>query len=185
MSARFGRNQRRKLREDVARRDREIARLESVARDHYDDKMRHLRERARVEGETAEWAARIVSLLGPESAFARELASLNIDAGLFQRLVDGLPTRLDCTGLEDLRPLPKPMLNAALTIVEGFACYAGHERDLARYRRRFEVVAPDGRRVLVMDDRTVHALRQGGDRELLRYLMGQLLLPWARGEVRP
>lgn len=183
MSARFGRNQRRKLREEVARRDEEIERLGAVAREHYDRMVRHLRARERAEGEMVEWAARIVGLLGPTSAFAREVETMGIDAGLFEQLAAGLPMRVECPGVESLRPDVGSLVMQAAQLIETFACYAEHENDQTSYRRRFEVTGPDGRAALVMDERTLQTLKRHGDREMLRYLMRQLLAPWMAGKV--
>jgi hypothetical protein len=183
MSSRFGRNQRRKLREEIACRDRECERLTAVARGHYDDMIEEVRARGRTEGEMVEWASRIVALLGPTSAFARELVTLGVDAQQFASLASGLPMRVEDPGIESLRPSTAAVVEMAKRVVEVFACYAGHETDHTSFRRRFEVVGPAGRAALVMDERTIHDLKSHGDRELLRYLTRQLLGPWMAGKV--
>lgn len=171
MSRRFGRNQRRKLRDEVAR-------LEAVSSGHYADKLTYLRRLERAEGEMVEWADRILTLLGPNSAFARELNRLGVDAGYFANLLEGMPMRLEAPGVTSLRPRTAEAVRIAADVVEAFAVYAVHEDDFLSRRVRFEVAAPDGRAAIMMDHQTLHLLRGRGGPELKRYLMNRLLGPF-------
>lgn len=186
MSARFGRNQRRKLRAELdlqamlLRQTR--ASLESESKARLEEK----RRRIQLEGEMGEWASRIVALAGPHSAFARELADEGIDGSLFGFVVDeGGAFRWSPRG-PLVRPWsgPPAMIDVCRHVVDLFAVGGYVERDDFAYRTRFEIKGPDGRAATVMDERTLQTLKRTEDRQLQRYLLAQLIEPWQRGQFR-
>lgn len=174
MSARFGRNQRRKLREALA--------AETVRRERAEAE----RNRAnialrRLESDMDEWAGRIAALLGPKSAFAREMIEEGIDARWFEDLTSGgLPMMLDphrpFVGFSSMPPA-----NMAHKLIEAFAITANAETDDLDRRVRFIIRGPDGARAMMCDQRTLYDLRRGpGDMELKRWLLERLVAPWMR-----
>lgn len=172
MSRRFGRNQRRKLRADLAS---AIAAASHAKR----EKEEHARARLALEGELIDWAARIVALLGPESAFARVMAEHNIDHALFDDVaINGQPFFV-----EPYQPLaapgPEPLADVAASVIGLFATYAVPENE--RYRWRFIIRRRDGEAALIADERTIYQLRRRGDRELVRFITSQLVKPWLEG----
>lgn len=149
MSARFGRNQRRKLRAEVAARDAEVARITAVAAGHF-DRVRYLADKVRDQDrEVVGWAERIIALLGPESAFTRRMARRVVDPIEFGRVTDGGgPLRLFPREPLDFRhPVDAKLIETARHMVDAFAVWARADRDDLRYRSRFEIVSPrDGGR---------------------------------------
>lgn len=181
---RYGRNQKRRHREEAKRLRAEIDRLGHVARDHHEDKLRHLRARERTEGELIEWARRIIALLGPESAFTRKLHQHGVDADLFTRAVGGLP--LSVSGRAPvLRPGTDALVREASRVIECFAVYAYGQDDRISRAARFEIVDPDGRTAMMVDMQTLRDLKASRDSQLQRYLVANMLGPWLAGEVRP
>lgn len=183
MSARYGRNQRRKHREELAARDREVTRLEAVASEHWEKTRQQLRHRAKLECEVIEWATRIVDLLGDDSAFAKDMPTRRIDAGLFSAVSDGQPYRTRATGrfVHPLNPSHVVAFDTAQHIIDTFAIRAGQDADIIQLRRRFILQGPRGQRALMMDERTLHNLQSRGNVELQRWLLDQLVKPWMAG----
>lgn len=182
MSSRFGRNQRRKMREEIAKRDREISRLEAVATEHYERMLAEKRKRIATEGDLQEWARRIADLLGTDSAFARELVEKGVDPGLFRSIVEmGNPMRGEIP-----RPLmpfsdePIPVSMAA-KLINLFSIHATIDRDQIAHRRRFLIRGPQGARALMMDERSIYNLSRSGNNELARYLLAELVAPFMAG----
>lgn len=183
MARRFGRNQRRALRNEIVNLSKETVRLTSVAGQHHSTAQRYAAELSRVQGDLIEWADRIVTLLGDTSAFAREMATEGVDAGLFQLVVEeGRPYRcVPSDGLmHPMQPQQISVVFKARQIMDLFVVCAGCNSDTLRYKRQFFIQAPDGRFELVMDERTLQLLRQSGDAGLRRHLLDNMLAPWEK-----
>jgi hypothetical protein len=188
VSARFGRNQRRKMREAH---DRELGLQAMLLRQaqaslasESQGRLKEKHARARLEIAMSEWARRIVSLLGPDSAFARELIEKGVPPGLFASVVEqGHPMRVKppqpLLAIPD-EPIP---VNMAMKVIELFSIHAKAENDEISYRRRFLIRGPDGARALVMDARTIHQLTRNGDSELAHFLITELIVPFMAGKV--
>lgn len=187
MSRRYGRNQRRRAREEIARQQAEVARLGSIASERYRDMIKERTQRTMVEREMVDWAARIVALHGPESAFAREMMTEGVDAGLFEAVaINGGPYRVDVGDpIDRLGPTRQgALLDASRTILDLFALGTRLDRDDVAFRRRFLIQGPDGASAVVMDMATLHRLRAHGDPGLARYLLGALVKPYMDGSAR-
>lgn len=181
MSRRYGRNQKRRHREEQAALTREIARLTAVASDHWTRMASERAQRLAVERELVEWAADIVNLLGPESAFAREMHAEAVDARLFEAVaVRGGPYQAAVdTPLDRLGPTTElATIGMARKVVRLFATYAGMETDGAALRRRFIIVDPSGAQAILMDERTLYLMRKHGSATLARHLLERLVVPW-------
>ncbi|MBS67242.1 MAG: hypothetical protein Tp170SUR191951_35 [Prokaryotic dsDNA virus sp.] len=184
MGKRYGRNQKRQHREERARLAKEIERLGFVATKHWEAAGRERSRRQGVERDLVDWADRIITLLGRESAFAREIASHLIDEATFIEVAEaGRPYRVQPPrSLSSLGPSTESVvLLDASTVIELFATSA-EPRDLGD-RYRFEVRRPDGRAVLLADKRTIADLMQRGDAQLIEYLLAKLIRPWFKGEI--
>lgn len=179
---RYGRNQKRRHREERERLQFEIERLEWVASNHHEKKQRAITQLEDLKRSVTEWAADIVAIMGPDSAFCRELAERSVDPDLFDFVVEtGGPLRAEKTQ-QQIRPwdFGEQLSPGIAQIIETFATSAVTE-DMGD-RKRFMITSSDGRRALMMDARTEHTLRQRGSGVLAEYLLKQLIGPWAKGE---
>ena len=184
MARRFGRNQRRALREEVARLAKETVRLTDVAGMHHRAAIRYAEQAARVERELIDWSDSIVALLGDTSAFARQMATQDIDASLFVSITqEGRPFKIAPVdgALHPTHPRHIAAVFEARRIVDLFAVCAGVDSDAIRFQRRFFIRAPDGSFEMIMDERTLRHLRQSGDAGLRRYLLDRMMKPWEGG----
>lgn len=130
-----------------------------------------------------EWAERIVSLLGPESAFARDLHEINLDADLFRRVaLEGAPLAVEPRSTLT-RVAGGMTMRDAREIIGLFATTAMPERDGVAYRWRFLIRGPDKAAAMMMDERTIYTLKARGDRVLIDHLVCELVRPWMQGKV--
>jgi hypothetical protein len=185
MSRRFGRNQRRRMRETIANGADQIRRLSSVASERYRDMIKERTRRAMVERELVDWAARILTVAGPNSAFARHISTEGVDAGVFEAVA----LRGGSYQLSPIEPITllgptreRAMLGAARTVVEAFALLADLDADQLSHRVRFQISGPDGATALLLDQTTLHRLRAGRNAELAVYLLDRLIKPYLREE---
>lgn len=186
MSRRYGRNQRRKAREQIALQLGEIGRLGHIASEHYQEKLRERTRRLSVEREMVDWAARIIALVGPDSAFAREMSTMGVDAQIFEAVaLKGGPFRVDIGDpISRLGPTAEgELINASRMILDLFAVTTLIDKDGLRLRQRFMIQGPDGGVAVVMDMRTLHRLLERGDPGLARHLLESLVKPWMAGKV--
>lgn len=188
MSARFGRNQRRKMRESHAA---ELAMQAMLLRMNHaalvDESAALIKERQarlRLESELATWAQRIVNILGTDSAFARKLIEKGVDPSLFKLIAEGSPMRalIDPPMRAPMREEPMP-LNMASKLIDLFSIHASAEIDTIAFRRRFLIRGPEGAVALMMDERTIYNLTRGGDDDLARYLLDAMITPWMAGKA--
>jgi hypothetical protein len=181
MSRRFGRNQRRKMREEIALQAMLLRQTRSSLESERAGRLKEKRKRLDLEEEMIKWAERISALLGPKSAFARDLHVMEVDSQLFDAVVyGGLPMR----GAPRITRSPGPSRMAtdeACRLVDLFATTAVPEPQ--GHRWRFVIRDKDGAVALMMDERTIHALKRSGDRDLIEYLARELVVPWAKGEI--
>ncbi|APZ81783.1 hypothetical protein vBEliSR6L_18 [Erythrobacter phage vB_EliS_R6L] len=170
---RYGRNQKRQHRE-------EIARLGKLADDFAAREAKERSKRLSLEQEMIEWAGRIASLLGPESAFARDLHEIALDPAFFDAVAfEGRPLRMEPRRAME-RVSRGATLREACEFVDLFATTATPERDEIAYRWRFLIRGKDGALAMMMDERTLYTLKAQGDRALIDYLTRQLVQPWLK-----
>jgi hypothetical protein len=180
MSARFGRNQRRKMREahaaELAMQAMLLRMSQAALADQSEAYHREKGKRVALEQELTEWARRILLLLGEDSAFARHMAVTKVHAPVMASAKAGRPMRLNqlppLASLVSSGPVP---LRVALQTVEAFAVFAEARRDDLAYRVRFLIEGPDGARALMVDQSTLYRLRDGSEAGLRRYLAEALV----------
>lgn len=181
MIRRFGRNQRRKLRDEITLRDKEIQRLEAVASLHWNAMLQERNRRQKVEREMADWAQRIVAVLGPDSAFVRELNTKDVDADMFELIAIG-GRRLVVEPRQSLGGIGPTaegeILKLAVTVIDTFAIYAETHIDDLACQVYFLIRSPKGDVALMMDHRTMYQLRSHGSAELGRHLLQKLIAPF-------
>lgn len=184
MSRRFGRNQKRALREEIAKRDREVERLSAVAAEHW-QKMRQEAQRAdEMDRSLVEWASRVLALLGPESAFTRDVMRRAVDEREWEMSRRELRMRGYPADRGVMRSPPgREMVEMSLRVLDLFVVAPEKYLDELSGRVRFEIVSPDGRAALVLDELTLSRLRSSEDASLIRFLTTHLVEPWAGGRV--
>lgn len=183
MSRRFGRNQRRRMREEIALQAMLLRQTRASLESESAGRLKEKRARVALEHEMAEWAERIASLLGPESAFAREVSEMGLDPGLFHSVAhEGRPLAVEPRSTLT-RVAGGMTMREAREIIDLFATTATPERDGAAYRWRFLIRGKDGAAALMMDERTIYTLKRNGDRALRDHLVRQLVEPWMEGRV--
>lgn len=179
MAKRYGRNQRRKHRE-------EIARLEAVCTMHHDRMLDERHERLRAERDLVDYASHILSVLGPTSAFRREgVEKREVSIAHFEAILRGEPMLLDeWRPLSLLGPsLESEIVSTARSILQAFAVHALSDKDDLHQRVIFQITAPDGRAVLAMDRQTLENMRAGGSKQLAEHLLRQMVRPWMEGKI--
>lgn len=182
MAKRFGRNQRRKMRNQIAARDAIIEALKQTLAEQVERTAKARAELTALEASMVDWADRIVALLGPDSAFAREFGDKLMDGDTFDALVSArLPLRADCRpAFTPFRLMEPRMVQMAEDLIDLFATYVRAERDNILMRRAFFIESPSGSRALMADERTLQTLRARGSGPLTRYLIDGLIAPWLK-----
>ena len=186
MSRRFGRNQRRKMREEIATHAMLLRQSQASLASESEARLKEKRKRLELAGDLQEWARRIADLLGTDSAFARKLIEKGVDPSLFRAIVEmGNPMRGE---------IPRPLLpfapddpipvNMAAKLIDLFSIHASIDRDQIAFRRRFLIRGPQGARALMMDERTLYNLCMSGNNELARHLLHELVAPFMAGKGR-
>lgn len=186
MSRRYGRNQRRKAREAQQLLEMLLRQTRASLQHESETRLREKRRRLEVERDLVDWAARIVTLLGPDSAFAHKLSSEGVNASLFEAVaLQGNPFPvLPDQRLDWLPPEREAlMVQSASKVVNLFAVYAGIRTSQVFQRYRLELLGPDGAAALAMDAETLRRLRAAGDPSLARYLLEALVKPWMAGRI--
>jgi hypothetical protein len=186
VSARFGRNQRRRLRADIAALDREVTRVGEVAKEAIaraeDRAGKAERAFTRLQADMTEWAERIVAVLGEKSAFARDVAVVGVDQAMWNAVSDGRPYRVAPIPVPTLRDFDKPVSPmTAYRTIDAFAVAVEHARDELHYRTRFLIRwngSDDDAQALMMDERTLYEMRRTQNEELAHYLLKRLVEPW-------
>ena len=184
MSRRFGRNQKRALREEIAKRDREVERLGAVAADHWQKMAQEAKRADALDRSLVDWATRVLALLGPESAFTRDPMRRAVDEREWEMARRELRLRTYPNDRGAMRsPAGREMVDTSLRVIDLFVVAPEKYVDELSQRVRFEIVAPDGRAALVLDELTLSRLRSTENEELIRFLSTHLAEPWAGGRV--
>lgn len=188
MANRFGRNQRRKLREaHAAELSLQAMRLRQAMASLDSERAARIEEksaRIRLETEVSRWAERIANILGRESAFARELVAKGVTQELFSSVAAGRPMRGEVK--QPLRPIsPRSCVpfGEARKLIDLFSIQARTDAVTLSSRLRFLIRGPNGDVALMMDRQTIDNLTKSGDTELAYYLLEVLIMPWMSGEV--
>lgn len=189
MSKRFGRNQRRAMREVIARKDSALdGAFEEI------DRQRALTKRAwekakLLEDRLSRWASRIHAIVGPGSAFALDPATQKVSDDYFEMIALGgrphrirPPRALSLVDLLESKPMP---IDTAYMVVEAFALFAEHHEDALRHRQIVEIRSRDGRLALTMDDRTYYDLKARDPGYIVRYFHERLMREFLEPKKQP
>lgn len=189
MSKRFGRNQRRAMRQVIASKD---AALDGAFEEI--DRQRALTKRAwdqthRLEARLSRWASRIHAIVGPGSAFALDPATQEVSDDYFEMIaLGGRPHRIRpprSLSLADLMHSSAMPVDTADMIVEAFAMLAERHDDRLRMRQIVEIRTKDGRQALTMDDRTYYDLKARDPGYVVRYFHEQLMAAFLAPKKQP
>jgi hypothetical protein len=179
MANRFGRNQRRKMRDEIARQGRVL----DEAFDNIDRQTRSARRaweaQARQERWFTDWASRIYAIVGPGSAFAAEIKGQEIEAEWFDLVAR-------CNHPHRLRPAERFSLASVMEsrampvahaeqIVEAFAFFVERHENIFDHRQVVTLHAPSGKLALAMDARTFHDLKERAPNVLARHFYEKLI----------
>lgn len=169
MASRYGRNQKRKAREEIERLTKENAKAEDrlidLARDNG-----ILRYRIR------DWADEILSLLGKGSPFLENLSVLGVD---FEQLRYakgyGKYRVAEIERLSFTREVG-PIQDISHSIMDLFVYYVDEHVDEMRNQRVFELRSVQGGSAFVCDERTIQEYLGGeGPQRLAEYIQRQLV----------
>lgn len=185
MSKRFGRNQKRRMREAVAKAERKA--------DYWEDRnaqdMKVMGERLNktlgslhhLEAEMHDWAQRIMFALGETSAFARKFAHEVAEPWQIKLLLDpaGWQVHVPETLRYSIRGPDAVIRDTAYNVCRLFPLFVDKIDDEHRYRRIIEFrVGPEDRHKLyyAIDLRTLQQIAEAGERHpLMRYMTYEMV----------